>query len=93
MTITVSVYQKNGLRRGPAISNANFRAVSRILVVYDIPLSARAGGPLSGSEHVYTVASPPGLTEWDLRVASPIHDPWTFFVRHGETHEVWLTRK
>lgn len=93
MTVTVSVYQKDGLCRGPAIGNATFRAVSKGgIVYYDIPLAATGGGPLSGATHVYTVARPPGLTEWYLRVASPVHNPWDFFVRDGETHEVWLVR-
>jgi hypothetical protein len=90
MTVTVSAYRKNGLCRGPAIGNATFHAVSTVLVIYDIPLSAVGGGPLSGSEHVYKVAKPPGLTEWTLRVAAPGHNSWDFFVRDGETHEVWL---
>jgi hypothetical protein len=95
MTITVSVYQKNGLCRGPAIYDATFRAVtpSGAILYYDIPLGATGAPPLSGKEPVYTVARPPGLTEWHLRVASPIHNPWVFFVRDGETHEVWLTRQ
>jgi hypothetical protein len=95
MSLTVSVYQKNGLCRGPRIGNANFRAVTvpGNIVVYDIPLNAQGGGPLSGSEHIYTVSPPPGLTEWHLRVASPAHQPVIFFVRDGETHEVWLPRE
>jgi hypothetical protein len=93
VAVTVSVYEKNGLCRGPAIGNATFRAVSTILVIYDIPLAATAGGPLSGSTNVYTVAAPRGLTEWNLRVAAPGHAPWVFFVRDMETHEVWLSRQ
>jgi hypothetical protein len=93
MTITVSVYQKNGLCRGPGIGNATFRAFSRSLVIYDIPLNATGGPPLSGRTHVYTVVGPRGLTEWNLRVAAPSYNPWEFFVRDGETHEVWLDRQ
>jgi hypothetical protein len=95
MTITVSVYQKDGLCRGPAIGNATFHAVTEAgsIIYYDIPLSATGGPPLSGSTNVYTVVGPLGLTEWYLRVASPIHNPWDFFVRDGETHEVWLTHQ
>ena len=92
MTITVTVYQKDGLCRGPAIYDATFRAVatqSTSIGLYDIPLAATLS-PLSGTEPTYTVASP-GLKEWYLRVASPKHCPWDFFVRDGETHSVWLT--
>jgi len=99
MTVTVSVYQKDGLCRGPGIGAATFEAVrSSGLIFYpDMPLNFTQGGPLSGSTHVYTVDRPvhQGLvfTEWYLRVASPIHCPSDFFVRDGETHEVWLTRR
>ena len=99
MTVTVSVYQKDGLCRGPRIGNATFHAVWKFGLLYydDIPLIATGGGPLSGSEHVYTVAQPVTqgllLTDWYLRVASPTHCPSDFFVRDGETHEVWLSRR
>ena len=94
MTVSVAVWQKDGLCRGPAIGNATFRAVSKdSIVYYDIPLAATGGPPLSGSENVYTVVGPRGLTVWYLRVASPIHNPWDFYVVDGETHQVWLTRQ
>jgi hypothetical protein len=95
MTVTVSVYQKDGLCRGPAIYDASFHAVtpSGSIVYYDIPLNATGPPPLSGTAPVYTVGRPLGLTEWYLRVASPVHDPWDFFVRDMETHEVWLSRR
>jgi hypothetical protein len=106
MTIRVTVYQKNGLCRGPAIYNATFVAVfhweGSSSWSYTIPLGATGPPPLSGLNPVYTVARPPdhvafgqqvvGITEWYLRVASPIHNRWDFFVRDGEAHEVWLTR-
>ena len=90
MTITVSVYQKDGLCRGPKIGNAIFYARLGIILV---SLPATGGGPLSGSEHVYTVAPPAGLSSWDLSVESPIHQALFFFVRDGSTHEVWLARR
>jgi hypothetical protein len=92
VTVTVSVFQKNGLCRGPPIGTATFRGNSGIVTV---PLSATQGGPLSGREHVYTVAAAPfpsvtSGSPFDLRVDSPSHQPCTFPVRDGETHEVWL---
>jgi hypothetical protein len=87
VTVTVSVYEKNGLCRGPPIGTAIFRARSGIVTV---PLSATQGGPLSGAAHVYTVATAP-WNPYDLSVDSPSHQPWTFPVRDGETHEVWLS--
>jgi hypothetical protein len=99
MTVTVSVYQKNGLCRGPPIGNATFEAVRSPGLIYypDMPLNFTTGGPLSGATHVYTVDQPvyQGImfTEWYLRVASPIHSPSDLFVQDGETHEVWLPRR
>jgi hypothetical protein len=86
MALTISVYEKRGLCRGPAITDAIFSAVSTMLVLYDIPLTATGGGPLGGP--TYQVQTPRGLesTSWYLRVASPRHNSWDFCVRDGETH-------
>jgi hypothetical protein len=99
MTVTVSVYQKDFLCRGPPIGNARFEAVrSPGLIWYpDMPLNFSQGGPLSGSTHVYTVELPIYqnmiFTEFYLRVSSSSHNPDDVFVRDWETHEVWLTRQ
>jgi hypothetical protein len=92
VTLTVSVFEKHGLCKGPPIGTATFRGNSGIVTV---PLAATQGGPLSGGTHVYTVTAPlfPSVssgTPFDLRVDSPSHQPCTFPVRDGETHEVWL---
>jgi hypothetical protein len=99
MTVTVSVYQKDGLCRGPPIYNATFEAVrssGSLLYLPEMPLNFILP-PISGTAPVYTVYPPvyQGFlyTEWVLRVASPIHSPWDFVVRDGETHEVWLSRR
>lgn len=91
MSLTISVYEKRGLKRGPAITDANFAAVSTMLVIYNIPLRATGGGPLGGP--TYQVETPRGLENatWTLRVASPRHNAWDFSVRDGETHDVWLS--
>jgi hypothetical protein len=88
MTITVSVYQKNGLCRGPWIPNATFR---RLGYLGDLP--ATPPGPLPGPDPVYTVSHPPGVFSWQLVVASPDHQSWNFWVQDGERHDVWLVRK
>jgi hypothetical protein len=90
VTVAVSVYQKNGLCRGPGIGTATFYAILGIVVVH---LPAAGGGPLSGKAHIYTVTRPPGYLEWTLEVDAPNYQPWRFFVRDGETHEVWLTHR
>ena len=93
MSLTISVYEKRGLKRGPAITDARFAAVSHSLVVYDIALKATGGGPLGGP--TYTVQPPGGLanTPWLLRVSTPRHNAEEFTVRDGETHDVWLSRR
>jgi hypothetical protein len=100
MTVRVSVYQKDGLCRGPPIYySATFEAArsSGLLYLPEMPLNFTQPDPLSGTAPVYTVFPPvyQGIlfTEWYLRVASPIHSPCDFFVRDGETHEVWLSRR
>ena len=87
MTVTVSVYQKDGLCRGHPIGNATFRASSGIVTQ---PLSATQGTPLSSTEHVYIVATAP-WNPYELCVDSPSHQPWTFSVRDGERHDIWLS--
>jgi|SRR6516164_6124786 hypothetical protein len=105
MTVTVSVYQKDGLCRGPPIYDATFEDVSGVSVPYfrpgvylfvnPWPLAA-PWNPLGGTAPVYTVPLPVSrdilVAAWTLRVASPMHSPWDFFVQDGETHEVWLSR-
>ncbi|BCW72955.1 hypothetical protein [Arthrobacter sp. NicSoilB8] len=95
MTLTISVYEKQGLCRGPAIQNASFRAVSNQLVIYDIPLRiVSSPGPLNPGAATYEVMDSalfPG-TLWTLRVGAPKYDSWDFQVKNGETHEVWLSR-
>jgi len=99
MTVTVRVYQKNGLCRGPGIGNAIFFAVvgwGGPSAGTSYPLAATGPSPLSGLEPVYTVPLPSQwLLDsfsplWDLRVSSLNHESWQFPVGDGETHEVWL---
>lgn len=95
MTLTISVYEKRGLCRGRAIQNASFRAVSTMLVLYDIPLGiVSSPGPLSGgATYEVTELRVPPNTLWTLRVGAPSFESWDFQVRFGETHEVWLSPK
>lgn len=94
MPLTISVYEKRGLCRGPAIGNATFRAISTQLIVYDIPLGILTyPGPLGGATYrVQELSVPPG-TVWRLQVAAPLYESWDFQVKDGETHEVWLSRR
>jgi hypothetical protein len=89
MAITVSVYEKAGLCRGRPIGNATFEAQNAFLFA---PLSWTRGGPLSGTSHVYSITAPIRWPSFDLIVAAPSYQTWKFFVRDGETHEVWLTK-
>lgn len=91
-TVTVWVYEKNGLCRGPAIYQATFWGV------YNYPgrhqLAVAGPSPLSGLDPVYTVSHPmyiPNIKQWFLEVEAPGHAPWILVnVQDGETHHVWL---
>lgn len=100
MALTVAVYGKRGLKRGPAISSgASFRAIEDLLVHR---LRFLPPGPLTGTEPRYTVeqvifwdgqfsAWTPKYDPWTIEVRAPGHQPHRFYVRDGEAHEVWLS--
>ena len=83
MTIMVSVYEKNGVKRGPFIHNAMFR-----IRFTGVNLPAAGPGPLTGLDPFYTVTNPPGSLQFWLVVFSPAHWAWYFIVMDGERHEV-----
>jgi hypothetical protein len=87
MTVAVGVYEKAGLCRGPLITDARFWREA-----YLGYLAATPPGPLD-PDPVYTVAHPAGVFSWQLRVDSPVHQSWGFWVQDGERHEVWLDRR
>jgi hypothetical protein len=96
--VTVYVYEKNGLCRGEPIGTARFAALLAVPwepYIEVVPLVATAGGPLSGTEHVYRVGRPyrpdSPWSSWEMRVDSPSHQPWEFWVQDGTTHDVWLS--
>lgn len=96
MTLTISVYEKRGLCRGPAIQTASFRAVKTGFIILDMPLSiVSAPGPLDPAAATYRVLEPALPTDqfWTLRVGAPGYESWSFEVRFGETHDVWLPRR
>ena len=94
LTVTVSVFEKNGLCRGPAIGNASFYIQQRgYWGIENFPLTATSGPPLSPPENVYTVELPPPGRTYFFLVTSPGHHPWDFLVNPGERHEVWLERQ
>jgi hypothetical protein len=88
MAITVAVYEKRGLKRGPGITDAHFREWP---FQPDDELPFTGAGPLG--EPVYLVESPWWRygNLWTLGVYAPRHQSWQFDVRDGETHEVWLS--
>jgi hypothetical protein len=86
MTLTIWVYEKNGLCRGPGIFDAYFiYAHARIYGV-------TGPSPLSGLDPVYTFPYPRAdRAEITLYVGAPRHEIWDFNVWDDETHEVWLS--
>jgi hypothetical protein len=88
MSITVSVYQQDGLCRGPWISGAIFRHLGWLG-----DLVATPPGPLPGPDPVYTVEHPYGYFSWQLVILHPpVHQSWNLWVNDGERHDVWLPR-
>ena len=49
---------------------------------------ATPGGGVATDEN----GNPRRWSEFWLRVHAPSHNDWDFFVRDGETHEVWLSK-
>ena len=96
MTLTISVYSKNGCCcKGDPINTASFRAVSKNSIVYfDTPLSASNGGPLSGGPYnVYTVVGPllatPGGGVARDDNGNPIHQSEFWLRVHAPYHNDW----
>jgi hypothetical protein len=86
MTLTISVYEKHGLCRGPAILDAWFKQPPFFL-------AATGGGPLGGATYQVEPRFVSPNQRIYLVVGSPRHHPHDFFVNDGETHDVWLFRR
>jgi hypothetical protein len=99
VAVQVSVFAKNGLKRGAPLMDANFaqelRPSDDPKVNYSprrfVPLTWTGGGPLGGTEPTFTVHL--RTTAGVIRVGAPLHYDADFFVGDGETHEVWLSRR
>ena len=90
MSVTVLVYEKQGLKRGRGITDAHFRQWPWR---DEDELEFTGGGPLG--EPIYVVKTPfifqDNNVAWSLGVYAPHHYDWNFGVRDGETHQVWLS--
>jgi hypothetical protein len=98
MAVTVEVYEKNGLKRGPGLTDVWFTAFpgwqpgEKINVV-------SGGGPFGSPVYVLDIQSfaPSSLQPGDvhyfhLGVNASKHYPQNFFVRDGDRFEVRLDR-
>lgn len=96
--ITVAVYEKNGLKRGPGLTSAYFRPYYTNQGWVN---SVSGGGPLSGGSNVYVV----NMTVWKtdalyayenpsfrLRIGAGRYYEQVFYVRNGDNFEVRLDR-
>jgi hypothetical protein len=97
LSVTVSVYEKNGLKRGPGILNAVFRrAPPRFIPDDTASFNVTGGGPLGTP--VYQVhitfmrrADDPA-PQFNLEVYAGSHYPETYWVRDGQVFEARLQR-
>ena len=97
ISVTVSVYEKNGLKRGPGITSAAFRrAPPRPIPDDTSSFNVTGGGPLGTPvyqvritfmRHVNDPDPPFNLEAWAGR-----HYPETYWVRNGQVFEAWLQR-
>jgi hypothetical protein len=60
--LTISVYEKRGLKRGNPITDASFMGLVASFIIFRIPLQATGGGPLGGP--TYQVEPVGGLDVW-----------------------------
>lgn len=96
MAVTISVWEKNGLKRGNPLTDVGF-AQERVLepgkftsrAIWE-SVSYTGGGLLGGN--IYQVELRAGTSQGYVRVDATRHQSEWFFVRDGETHEVWLSR-
>ena len=95
-SITVAVYEKNGLKRGPGLTDAYFKPFYSNMGWIN---SIRGGGPLGGSLYQVnmtvwrTDALLPGeVPSFQLRIGASKHYEQNFFVRNGDNFEVRLDR-
>ena len=95
-SITVAVYEKNGLKRGPGLTDAYFNPFYSNMGQIN---SISGGGPLG--DPLYRVnmtvwrtdALPPGeVPSFRLRIGASRHYEQDFFVRNGDNFEVRLDR-
>lgn len=97
-SITVAVYEKNGLKRGPGLTDAYFTPFYSNVGSVDRVIG---GGPLGGGSSLYQVdmtvwrsdALLPGeVPSFRLRIGAGRHYEQNFYVRNGDNFEVRLDR-
>lgn len=97
LTVTVSVYERNGLKRGPGIGSAAFRTAPPRWVPDSNRFSWTGGGPLGAPpiyqvtiQHMRRVDDPDPL--FNLEVWAGRHYPASYWVRNGQVFEARLQR-
>jgi hypothetical protein len=97
-SITVAVFEKNGLKRGPALTDAFFRPYYSNMGMIN---SVSGGGPIAGGSSVFTVnmtvwrsdaLSPGEVPSFRLLIGAGRHYEQDFYVRNGDNFEVRLDR-
>ena len=91
-SVSVLVYEKNGLKRGPGITSATFSKDEP----YIGEINVTGGGPLGTPLYQVRVRAwrPPSLlhSRLPLRVGAGRHYPEVHWVRDGDSFEVRLQR-
>lgn len=96
-SVRVEVYQKNGLKRGPGLTDASFApfAWSR---PEERQIAVTGGGPLGGSVYQLRMQRwvsqvwPNTTYTFHLKVMATRHYGQNFYVRDGDNFEVRLDR-
>jgi hypothetical protein len=95
MTITVWVYEKRGLKRGPGLLDAWITGGAPAGPRLRLP--GTGGGPLGEPRYevelgIWTIGGEefiPRSEGW-IYANAPAHHPWGAHVNDGETHSIWL---
>jgi hypothetical protein len=98
-TVMVLVYEKNGLKRGPGITNATFRSYppdqpysSLITAILGPPLAGAPGAPLYQVNIQAWRRENEANNPFNLLVSSAGHYGEWYEVRNGQSFEVRLQR-
>jgi hypothetical protein len=96
ISVTVSVYERNGLKRGPGILSAAFRTAPPRWVPDESRFNVTGGGPLGTPLYQVQITFMRRVDDPDprfnLEVWAGKHYPADYWVRNGQVFEARLDR-